>query len=135
MLQDNGNLFQNMTLQDALTVLMVFAARPDPRDCEDTIERIKAIADKNNIFVETEGGLYSRIQLYINSMRTISAETALASAARELPPDIRNLAFKLAVETTMTEEKEGIFKTLERFLDIDSRFARLTVLQAAGEIF
>ena len=60
--------FEDLTVQDALTIIAVFAAQMDPEKCADDVRRIGAIAENHPEFVETNRNILKRINKFVNSM-------------------------------------------------------------------
>jgi hypothetical protein len=122
--------FADLTVQDALTIIAVFAAQMVPDHCEEDVRRIEAIAENHPEFVETKENIFKRINKFANSM--IAADEQLEAveiASDVLTPKLQKTAFELAAEVALsdkvlTDEKKTVLGTLETKLSIDSKFAR-----------
>ena len=124
--------FDNLTVQEALTIIAVFAVQMAPDHCEDDIMRIEAIARDHPEFVETKENILKRINKFVNPMLGADDQIrAVEIANTVLTPKLRNKAFELAAEVALpdrvlTDEKKAVLDTLENKLSIDRIFARKT---------
>jgi hypothetical protein len=122
--------FEDLTVQDALTIIAVFAAQMVPDPCEEDVRRIGAIAENHPEFVETKENILKRINKFLNSMLAANDKLKAVEIANDiLTPELQQTAFELAAEVALsdkvlTDEKKAILDTLETKLSIDSKFAR-----------
>ncbi|MEE4264447.1 MAG: hypothetical protein V2I56_17320 [Desulfobacteraceae bacterium] len=125
--------FDNLTVQEALTIIAVFAAQMAPDNCEEDIMRIGAIAMDHSEFVETKENILKRINKFVNPMLTTGDQIrAVEIANTVLTPELRNKAFELAAEVALldrvlTDEKKTVLDTLENKLSINREFAQKTI--------
>ena len=125
--------FDDLTVQDALTIIAVFAAQMAPDHCEDDISRIGAIAMDHPEFVETKEKILKRINKFVNPMLAADDQIrAVEIASTVLTPELRDKAFELAAEVTLldrvlTDEKKAVLDTLENKLSINREFAQKTI--------
>ena len=52
--------FKNLVVQDAITIIGIYAARIDPSCGEDEIKRIESIAEHSPVCVEKKKGIFSK---------------------------------------------------------------------------
>ena len=130
--------FEDLTVQDALTIIAVFAAQMDPENCADDVTRIGAIAENHPEFCETKGNILKRINKFVNSMLAAEdQQKALEIAKDALTPELLKTAFKLASEVALpdkvlTEEKKTVLEILETKLSVDSEFSKKTIDKVIG---
>jgi len=114
--------------QDAVIIIAIYAAQIDPENSEADIKRIEAIAERCPVCVEKKEGIFSRINLFVNTMRTVDPEQAIEAAIKVLNPQSRKAAFELAAEVVISgdalpEKKREILDKLVVKLSIDNQFA------------
>ena len=124
--------FEDLTIQEALTIIAVYAAQMDPKKCEDDVSRIVATAERFPEFVAKKESIFSFVNKFINSMQTIDSQKAVEIAANALTTELRKTAFKLAAEIALpdkvlTDKKRSILDSLETKLSISSEFAQKTI--------
>ena len=125
--------FDDLTVQDALTIIAVFAAQMAPDHCEEDIRRIAAIAMDHPEFVETKEKILKRINKFVNPMLAADDQIrAVEIASTVLTPELRDKAFELAAEVTLldrvlTDEKKAVLDTLENKLSINGEFAQKAI--------
>jgi hypothetical protein len=130
--------FEDLSVQDALTIIAVFAAQMDPDHCEEDVSRIGAIEQNYPVFVETKGKILKRINKFVNSMTAAGGQLKAIDISREvLTPKLRKTAFELAVEVALsdkvlTAEKNAVLETLKTKLSIDSEFAQRAIDKFMG---
>jgi hypothetical protein len=120
--------YKNLTLQDSLIAVAVYAAQIDPNEPHKDIKRIEALANKNTLFTEKPEALRARINKFVNSMGIENPLDTVKRAANSLTPEYREIAFKWAVHLISTkkklsEQKYQILEDLKIKLSIDSRVA------------
>jgi hypothetical protein len=93
----------NLSLQDAVTILNVYCACQDPDNCREHFQHIVEIEQKRPLFKEiseTEESTMQRINLYHNMLQNKDyTKKAIEQAVSVLLPDHRERAFELAVQT------------------------------------
>ncbi|MGD8765510.1 MAG: tellurite resistance TerB family protein [Desulfobacteraceae bacterium] len=119
---------KNLTLQDSLIAIAVYAAQIDPDNPNDDIKRIEDLAKNNPLFREEPKALRARINKFINSMRVGNPLDTVGIAAMSLTPKYRKIAFKWAIELVLaegklSEEQNEILERLRIKLSIDSKAA------------
>jgi hypothetical protein len=130
--------FEDLTVQDALTIIAVFAAQMVPDHCEEDVRRIGAITENLPEFVETKENILKCINKFVNSMLVAEDHLKAVEIAKDaLTPELRKTAFELAVEVALpdkvlTVEKKAVLDTLETKLSIDSEFAQKTIEKFIG---
>ena len=79
-------LFDNLTLQDAFTVIALYAARVDPEDCQAELHKITAVLNDHSMFDEKSSDTLTRVNKFINSMEPVKSLDAVQKAAAVLLP-------------------------------------------------
>ena len=124
--------FEDLTIQEALTIIAVYAAQIDPKKCKDDVNRIVATADNLPEFVAKKESITSFVNKFINSMQAMDSQKAVEIASNGLTMELRKTAFKLAAEVALTDkvltdEKKSVLDSLEKKLSISSEFAQKTI--------
>jgi hypothetical protein len=124
--------FEDLTIQEALTIIAVYAAQIDPKKCKDDVERIAATADRLPEFVAKKESITSFVNKFINSMQAMDSQKAVKIASNGLTMELRKTAFKLAAEVALpdkvlTDKKKSVLDSLETKLSISSEFAQKTI--------
>ncbi len=124
--------FEDLTIQEALTIITVYAAQMDPKKCQDDVKRIVATAERFPEFVAKKESIFSFVNKFINSMQAIDSQKAVEIAANGLTTEMRKTAFKLAAEVALpdkvlTDKKKSVLDSLETKLSISSEFAQKTI--------
>lgn len=121
--------YKNLTLQDSLIAVAVYAAQIDPNESSKDIKRIEDLARKNALFRENPEALRARINKFVNSIGTGNPLDTVKRAANSLTPKYRETAFKWATQLILakkkiSEEQNEILEDLKIKLSIDSRVAK-----------
>ncbi|MEJ2727300.1 MAG: hypothetical protein P8185_02120 [Deltaproteobacteria bacterium] len=95
--------YKNLTLQDSLIAVAVYAAQIDPHDPSKDIKRIEDLAIKNTLFKEKPEALRARINKFVNSMGTGDPLDTVKRAAKSLTPKYRKTAFKWATQLILAD--------------------------------
>jgi hypothetical protein len=124
--------FEDLTIQEALTIIAVYAAQMDPKKCEDDVKRIVATAERFPEFVAKKESIFAFVNKFINSMQAIDSQKAVEIAADVLNTEMRKTAFKLAAEVALpdkvlTDKKKSVLDSLETKLSISSDYAKKTI--------
>ncbi len=124
--------FEDLTIQEALTIIAVYAAQMDPKNCEDDVKRIVATAERLPEFVAKKESIFSFVNKFTNSMQAIDSQKAVEIAANGLTTELRKTAFKLAAEIALpdmvlTDKKKLVLDCLETKLSISSDYAKKTI--------
>lgn len=125
--------YEDLTIQEALTIIAVYAAQIVPDHCEEDVRRIEAIARNYPEFVEKKENILKRTNKFVNLL--LSADDPLKAveiATDILTPKLQRTAFELAAEIALsdkalTDDKKAVLDTLETKLSIDSEFAQKTI--------
>ena len=75
---------QNLTIQDAVTIIALFAADIAPQDSEGDIERIESVLQRQPLFEESSEATRVRIQKFANAFQSADPEGAARRAAKVL---------------------------------------------------
>jgi hypothetical protein len=115
----------DIKVQEALTIIAVYAAQMDHQNCEADVKRIEAILESHHLFVARKKEIFSLINKYVNEMEVRDPHKALELAADALTPEQKKTAFELAVEVTLTDknltaEKRKMLDTLKDRLSINT---------------
>jgi len=130
--------FEDLTVQDALTIIVVYAAQIDPEDCKKDVKRIESILENCPEFDEKRKGIFARINTYVNSMQALDPEQALEIATDVLKkPQAKRSAFEIAFEAAvpdrvLTEEKKGILENIAAKLYSNRKFMQRAIEKFAG---
>jgi hypothetical protein len=124
--------FEDLTIQEALTIIAVYAAQMDPKKCADDVKRIVATAERFPEFVAKKESIFSFVNKFTNSMQAIDSQKAVEIAANGLTTELRKTAFKLAAEVALpdmvlTDKKKLVLDRLETKLSISSDYAKKTI--------
>jgi hypothetical protein len=118
----------HLVVQDAVIIVAVYAAHADPENSENEIKRIASIAGHCPACVEKMKGITSRINRFVNVMRSVDPEFTLEKALEVLDSEMRKIAFELAAEVVVTgaaasDKKEKTLDTLMIKMGLDAEFA------------
>ena len=124
--------FEDLTVQDALAIISVYAIQMDLEDSQEDIKRIEGVLEKCEFCVEKKEGIFSRINNFANRMQAIDPLKAVEIAVKILKPEIRETAFELATEVAMpdhvlTDERKEALDTLATKLSIGEEFVKKTI--------
>ena len=125
-------LFDDLTLQDAFTVIALYAARVDPEDCQAEVRKITALLNDHSIFDEKSSDTSTRVNKFVNSMEQVKSLDAVQKAATVLSPELRQGAFMLASEISQSIQESpvetvAILNNLASKLSIDSEIVDHTI--------
>lgn len=128
-------LFDNLTVQDAFTIIALYVAQIDPENCKADLDRILGYLKKDALFDENPSDTLARLNKFVNSMEQVNSLNAIERAGKALTPDMRQKAFMLAAQigkSTQTSllETEKILERLASKLSIDANI----VDKAAGSM-
>ena len=115
----------DVKIQEALTIIAVYAAQMDHQNCEADVKRIEAILESHHLFVARKKEIFSLINKFVNEMEVGGPHKALEIAADALTTEQKKTAFELAVEVALadknlTAEKKKMLDTLKDRLSISS---------------
>jgi hypothetical protein len=122
----------DVKIQEALTIIAVYAAEMDYQNCEADVKRIESILEAHHLFVARKNEIFSLINKFVNEMEVRGPHKALEIAAKALTPEQKKTAFELAVEVTLTDknltaEKRKMLDTLKDRLSISTDFVEKTI--------
>jgi hypothetical protein len=126
--------WRKLSLQDAIIVIAIYAARIDPDQSGAQIERIAAIAQCYQICIEHKAGIITRINQFVNALRCVDPQQAFARAARALNVEMRRTALQLAAnvvaaDKTLAANKDAILDDVAGRLAIDKKTAARIIAQ------
>jgi hypothetical protein len=122
----------DVKIQEALTIIAVYAAQMDHQNCEADVKRIEAILESHDLFVARKKEIFSLINKFVNEMEVRDPHKALEITAKVLSPDQKKTAFELAVKVALpdknlTAEKRKMLDTLKDRLSISTDFVEKTI--------
>ena len=106
-------LFDNLTVQDAITVIVLYAAQLDTKDCQKEIDKISDFLDSDALFSEKHSETRDRINKFQNSMEKVTPLHAIEKATKVLKPELRQKAFMLATQIDKATQEIRTIKILE----------------------
>ena len=124
---------ENLTVQDALTIIAVYAAQIDPKDCEKDINRIGAILERRPEFDEKREKILTRINYYANSIEALDLHKAVEVATDVLKtPALKKSAFALAAKAALpdnilTDDGKDILEKIAARLYLDDDFVQQAI--------
>lgn len=123
---------EDVKIQEAMTIIAVYAAQMDYQNCEADVKRLEAILEHHHLFVARKNEVFTLIKKFVNEMEVRGPHKALKIAAAALTPEQKNIGFELAVEVALPDEnlsaeKKKMLDTLKDRLSISSDFAEQAV--------
>jgi hypothetical protein len=106
-------LFDDLTVQDSFTIIVLYAAQLDPEDCEEDIDRIMALLNSDALFSGEHLITRDRINKFQNSMEKVNPLNAVEKATKELTPELRQKAFMIAAQIGKAIQEIRSAKILE----------------------
>ena len=76
-------LFDDLTVQDSFTIIALYAAQLDPEDCEEDIDRIMALLNRDALFSEEHLISRDRINKFQNSIEKEIVEKIIYSTLKK----------------------------------------------------
>jgi hypothetical protein len=124
--------FDDVKIQEALTIIAVYAAQMDHQNCKADVKRIEAILASHHLFVARKKEIFSLINKYVNEMEVHDPHQVMELVADALTPAQKKTAFELAVEVALpdknlTTEKRKMLDTLKDRLSISTDFAEKAI--------
>jgi hypothetical protein len=118
----------DVKIQEALTIIAVYAAQMDHQNCEADVKRIEAILESHDLFVARKKEIFSLINKFVNEMEVRGPNKGLKVAVDALAPEQKKAAFELAVgvalsDNKLTDEKKKMLDTLKDRLSISNELA------------
>ena len=120
-------LFDNLTVQDAFTIIALCAAQAD---LEDLDKLIMTHISKDALFDEDYSHTLARINKFANSMAEVNPSNAIERAAKVLTPELRQKSFMLAAQigkATQEIRTTKILKNLASKLSIEKEIVDKTI--------
>ena len=106
-------LFDDLTVQDSFTLIVLYAAQLDPEDCEEDIDRIMALLNSDALFAGEHLITRDRINKFQNSMEKVNPLNAVEKATKVLTPELRQKAFMIAAQIGKAIQEIRSAKILE----------------------
>jgi hypothetical protein len=107
-------LFDNLTVQDAFTIIVLYAANLDLEDSlKDLDEIILSLLSKDSLFEEDKSHTLDRINKFAISMKEVNPLNAIERAAKVLTPELRQKSFLLAVQICKASQEIRMRRILE----------------------
>jgi tellurite resistance protein len=128
--------WENLSLQDALTIIAMYAAQLDPAAKDDEkVRRIAALAKKHPLFSEKSAAIVARIHRLAESVDIADFPQAVDQAVKSLTLKLRQTAFEwaagLAVDNgILSNEKQELVEQLRTKLYIDTNTANKIINDA-----
>ena len=118
----------DVKIQEALTIIAVYAAQMDHQNCEADVKRIEAILESHDLFVARKKEIFSLINKFVNEMEVRGPNKGLKVDVDALAPEQKKAAFELAVgvalsDKKLTDEKKKMLDTLKDRLSISNELA------------
>jgi hypothetical protein len=123
---------EDVKIQEAMTIIAVYAAQMDYQNCEADVKRIEAILEHHHLFVARKNEVLTLINRFVNEMEVRGPHNALEIAADVLTPEQKKIGFELAVEVALPDKnlsaaKKKTLATLKERLSISTDFAEQTI--------
>jgi F420-dependent methylenetetrahydromethanopterin dehydrogenase len=106
-------LFDDLSVQDSFTIIVLYAAQLDPEDCEEDIDRIMALLNSDALFAGEHLITRDRINKFQNSMEKVNPLNAVEKATKVLTPELRQKAFMIATQIGKAIQEKQSAKILE----------------------
>jgi hypothetical protein len=124
--------FDDLKVQEALTIIAIYAAQMDYQNCETDVKRIEEILEDHPLFVARKKEIFAMINKYVNEMEVGDSDKSLTIAADALKPEQKKTAFELAVDVALTDKnltdsEEKILATMKSRLSISDEFAKQAI--------
>jgi hypothetical protein len=115
----------DVQLQEALTIIAIYAAQMDYKNCKADVKCIEKILEHHPLFVARRREIFAMINKYVNEMDAGDPDKALAAASAALTPEQKRAGFELAEDVVLqdknlAEGKRKILATLDRRLSISN---------------
>ena len=123
-------LFDDLTVLDSFTIIILYAAQLDPEDCKEDIDSIMAFLNSDASFSEEHLISRDSINKFQNSMEEVNPLNAVESATRVLTPELRQKAFMIAAQIGKAIQEMQYAKILESLatkLSIEKEFVEKTI--------
>lgn len=112
-------LFDNLTVQDAFTVIALYAAQIEIDESKEDYDKIILdLLSKNILFEEDHSHTLERINKFTNSMKEVDPLNAIKKAANVLTPELRQKSFMLAARIGKATQEIRTTKILENLASV-----------------
>jgi hypothetical protein len=136
------NLIGDLTINDALILVAVCAAKekatPDDNHIDDA-KRIAALAQNHPIFLDLGDSIEPSINKFMNMIGTTTdLVKAVDTAANVLKPELKEIAFNWVAEIIMsdgvlTEQRKNILDKYALLFNIDSNDAQRILVEISNQ--
>ena len=106
-------LFDDLTVQDAFSIIALYAAQLDTKECQEEIDKICDFLNSDALFSEKYSETRDRINKFQNSMEKVTPLHAIERASKVLAPELRQKAFMLAARISKATQEIRTIKILE----------------------
>ena len=93
--------FDDVQIQEALTIIAIYATQMDYKNCKADVKRIEELLEYHPLFVARRKEIFALINKYVNEMEAKDPDKALAVAAAALSPEQKETGFELAVDVAL----------------------------------
>ena len=108
-------LFDDLTVQDAFTIISLYAAQLDIDDGKEVTDKIiLTFLSKDKLFEEDHSDTLDRINKFSISMNEVNPLNALKKAVEVLTPELRHKSFTLAAQICKATQEKRIESILGR---------------------
>ena len=124
-------LFDDLTVQDAFTIIALYAAQLDIEDGKEDLDKIiMTFLSKDILFEEDDSNTFDRINKFSISMNEVNPLNALKRATEVLTPELRHESFMLAAQICKATQKirtKSILGRLGSKLTIEKEIIESTI--------
>jgi hypothetical protein len=131
--------WENLSLQDALIIIAMYAIQLDPAAKDgQKVRRIAELAKEHPLFSEESGDIVARIHRVAKSTDMADLSHVVDQAVKSLTLKLRQTAFEWAAELavdkgSLPEEKQEIVDQLRTKLYIDTHSANKIISEAISD--
>ena len=121
--------FDEVRIQEALTIIAIYAAKMDYENSKAEVKHIEEILENHPLFAARRKEIFALINKYANEMKARDPDKALAVAIAALTPEQKKIAFELAVDVALqvknlADYKEKALDTIKSRLAVSNEFAQ-----------
>ena len=131
--------WENLSLQDALIIISMYATQLDPAAKDNKkVRRIADLAKEHPLFSEKSADVVARIHRLAESSDMADLDQAVDQAVKSLTLRLRQTAFEWAAELaagsgSLPEENQEIMEQLRTKLFIDTHSAKKIINEAIAD--
>ena len=131
--------WENLSLQDALIIIAMYATQLDPAAKDKKkVRRIADLAKEHPLFSEKSADVVARIHRLVESSDMADLDQAVDQAVKSLTLKLRQTAFEWAAELaagsgSLPEENQEIMEQLRTKLFIDTHSAKKIINEAIAD--